>query len=369
MKRLIYISILIFFGCSGLKKDKGDNSFIEIKYAKGFTIEKFDDYIKVELRNPWDTLRTLQTYILVNNDSSMPGDIPSGTLIRVPIKSVVATASTQCATLDELGVIDRVKGVCEPRYIDIDYIKKGIIKGEISDLGEASAPDVEKLIELEPEGIMTSPFQNVGYGRMGKTGIPIIECADYMESSPLGRAEWIKLHGLLFGKERQADSIFNETEKLYNEIKEKTSHIANRPTLITEHKTGPSWYIAGGKSYIASLYKDAGAHYLWEDTEKAGSMPLSYEEVFEKGSEADFWLIKYNATMPLTYSALKDEIPLNAKFKAWKEKNIYTCNTGEVTYYEEMPLHPDRLLKDLAFIFHPELFPGYKPRYFFKMED
>ena len=223
------------------------------------------------------------------------------------------------------------------------------------------------MIEIGAELVIASPFQNSSYGPVEKIGIPIIEGADYMEAFPLGRTEWIRFYGLLFGKEEMADSIFIETEQAYLSLKNLTVNIDKRPTVLSEKKFGSSWYIPAGDSYMAHLFEDAGADYMFKDLPGAGSTPLAFETVFDKAIHADIWLVKYNQSSEMTYNDLRSEYTPYENFDAFKKQRIYTCNTGIGPYYEEFPLHPEYLLKDLIWIFHPELVPGYSPRYFSKM--
>lgn len=362
---------LTLMACSQPKEQKMELAIepYEIKYARGFEVVRTKEYTQVAIRNPWDTTRYLQRYVLVPKSQDLPAKLPQGTIIRTPLENVVAYASPHCGVLNELHRIQTVKGVCEPRYIDIETIREGVKTGDIIDLGESSAPNVEQIIELSPEAIMTSPFQNISYGRVAKTGIPLIECTDYMEATPLGRAEWIRFHSLFHGTEALADSLFAETEQRYNSLKQQTSIITVRPTMFAERKIGPSWFIPGGNSYMANFYKDAGANYLWGDNTSTGSVSLSFEEVFDKAQEANFWLIKHNDTQTLTQTMLKQDHHLYGEFDAYKNKRIFVCNSGKVPFYEETPLHPDRLLADLVWIFHPEVMKDYSPRYFQKMEE
>ena len=162
-----------------------------------------------------------------------------------------------------------------------------------------------------------------------------------------------------------ADSIFKETEQAYLSLKNLTVNIDKRPTVLSEKKFGSSWYIPAGDSYMAHLFEDAGADYMFKDLPGAGSTPLAFETVFDKAIHADIWLV--NQSSEMTYNDLRSEYTPYENFDAFKKQRIYTCNTGIVPYYEEFPLHPEYLLKDLIWIFHPELVPGYSPRYFSKM--
>ena len=338
-----------------------------IQYAQGFTVQRFDTYIMVEVRDPWDSTRLLQRYLLVDRTKSVPGGLPKGTIVKVPVKDIVIYTSVHAAIIDQLHETDKVIGVSEPRYIDTPAIQEGIQAGRIADLGEATAPNIEKMIEIGAELVIASPFQNSSYGPVEKIGIPIIEGADYMEAFPLGRTEWIRFYGLLFGKEEMADSIFKETEQAYLSLKDLTANIDNRPTVLSEKKFGSSWYVPSGDSYMAHLIEDAGADYMFKDLPGAGSTPLAFETVFDKAIHADIWLVKYNQSSEMTYNDLRSEYTPYENFDAFKKKRIYTCNTGAVPYYEEFPIHPEYLLKDLIWIFHPELVFGYSPRYFREM--
>lgn len=338
-----------------------------IQYAQGFTVQRFDTYIMVEVRDPWDSTRLLQRYLLVDRTKSVPGGLPKGTIVKVPVKDIVIYTSVHAAIIDQLHETDKVIGVCEPRYMDTPAIQEGIQAGRIADLGEATSPNIEKMIEIGAELVIASPFQNSSYGPVEKIGIPIIEGADYMEAFPLGRTEWIRFYGLLFGKEEMADSIFKATEQAYLSLKDLTANIDNRPTVLSEKKFGSSWYVPSGDSYMAHLIEDAGADYMFKDLPGAGSTPLAFETVFDKAIHADIWLVKYNQSSEMTYNDLRSEYTPYENFDAFKKKRIYTCNTGAVPYYEEFPIHPEYLLKDLIWIFHPELVFGYSPRYFREM--
>ena len=337
-----------------------------IQYAQGFTVQRFDTYIMVEVRDPWDSTRLLQRYLLVDRTKSVPGGLPKGTIVKVPVKDIVIYTSVHAAIIDQLHETDKVIGVCEPRYMDTPAIQEGIQAGRIADLGEATSPNIEKMIEIGAERTARDGGFEV-LVRRGEIGIPIIEGADYMEAFPLGRTEWIRFYGLLFGKEEMADSIFKETEQAYLSLKDLTANIDNRPTVLSEKKFGSSWYVPSGDSYMAHLIEDAGADYMFKDLPGAGSTPLEFEPVFDKAIHADIWLVKYNQSSEMTYNDLRSEYTPYENFDAFKKKRIYTCNTGAVPYYEEFPIHPEYLLKDLIWIFHPELVFGYSPRYFREM--
>lgn len=378
MKRLIkftmFLLVVSVFLCS-CKNGKADTSAnqgdtLTLNYAKRLSMHDFTDYTKVEVQNPWDTTRVLQTYLLVDRNKPLPNDLPKGVVVKVPLKKSVIYSAVHCSLVDELGAFNSIAGVCELKYMNLQKVHDAAKKGTIIDLGDGLAPDIERMIDLMPDALLLSPFENSGgHGRVEQLGVPIIECADYMETTPLGRAEWMRFYGRLFGVAEKADSLFAQVEKKYKELAQIAQKATDRPTVISELKTGSAWYVPGGNSWISFFYRDAGADYLFKDDRHSGSVPLSFETVFDRGQKADFWLIKYNQTIDKTYRALEKEYAPYAGFNAFQKKKIYGCNTNYIAYYEEIPYHPDLFLKDLIKIFHPTLLPEHSLRFFTNLAD
>ncbi len=373
----IFILFLIIFSSCSRGKPLADNFAVQqydttytIKYAKGFIIQKYTDYKVVTVVDPWDSTKILQQYILVDKTKQLPANLPKGgTVIRTPLERVAVYSTIHCATLNEIGALPTVKGVCEPHYIDIDYIQEGVKNGTITDLGQASNPMVEKIVDVDPEAIFATPIQGLTYGSVGKAGIPIIETPDYMEPLPLGRAEWIRFYSLFFDKEAEADSLFSSTESNYNTIKNKLASVTDKPTVFIDLMFGNVWNTSGGGSSTSIMLSDAGATYVWSDNEKVASTPLAFEQVLDKAGEARFWLIKYNHPSDLTYASLEKEYKPYSYFSAFKNRNIYECNAKTKSYYEDLPIHPDYILADFAAVFHPDLFPNYTSRYYSRMRE
>lgn len=373
MKQLLFILIAFWaVSCTQSGKHTSAEDVVAtdtIRYAQGFAIHRYADYTEVVVSDPWNKGRLLQRYLLVPRDKEIPADMPKGTIVRIPLQKIVVYNSVHSAILEELDAVGQIVGACESRYMDTPEIRKKLDTGEIADLGQATAPNVEKMVDLSAEVVLVSPFQHAGYGPVEKLGIPIIECADYMESSPLGRAEWIRLYGILTGKEVEANASFAETEKNYLEIKELAAAVSHRPTVFAEKRFGSSWHVPNGDSYTAHFFQDAGADYIFKELPGAGSTPLAFESVLDKAIHAEVWLMKYNQDKDLTYKDLRTEYTPYENFDAFKNRQIYSCNSGKVPFYEEFPMHPDFLLKDMVWIFHPDLLPGYTPRYYEKMRD
>ena len=364
--------VLLLSACGGGGKTSSafEGKVLPLKYAENLTLIQSEGYTEARLRNPWDTTSILRTYILVDKDKEVPNHLPEGTLVRTPLSKALVYTATHCNLIHELGAVKSIGGICEIQYIKVPEIVEGCANGTIVNAGEGTNPDIEKIIDLHPDALLLSPYENSGgHGQVEKLKIPIIECADYMETSALGSAEWIRFYGLLFGREALSDSIFAEVEKNYNDLKVLATAQQARPRLMCEVKSGSAWYVSGGRSTTGKLYADAGADYIFASYPNAGGVPLSFETVFDKAQDADVWLMKYNHPTDKTYQSLQEDYAPYANFKAFKDKNIYHCNTAYRPYYEDFPFHPDRVLKDLIKIFHPSLLPEYELKYFSKLAE
>ena len=366
--------VLLLSACGGGSKTsslQAEGDTIRMKYSSLLQIVKHADYTVVTIRNPWDTLKVLHTYLLADREKPLPEHLPEGTVVRTPLQKSVIYSSVHCSLWSELDELKGIGGVCGLEYIKLPQIQEGCRNGSIVNVGNSMNPDIERIIDLRPDAILLSPFENSGgYGRVGKLNIPIIECADYMETSALGRAEWMRLYGLLLGKEAQADSLFAGIEKEYLTLTQQVkSQNLKRPTVISEMKNSSAWYIPGGNSTMGRLYQDAGADYVFAYLSNSGSVPLAFETVFDRGGNADIWLIKYNQPQDKTYSELERDYAPYARFKAFQDRKVYGCNTNHVPFYEESLFHPELLLKDLIKIFHPELLPDYDFKYFSNLAE
>ena len=369
----LWVTVLFLSACGGKSSTvsgsaQGDS--IPLHYSSNLSLIDYEDYIVAQLRNPWDTTKILHTYVLVDKKQPLPQELPQGTLVRTPLSKAVIYSSVHCSLLKDLGALNSIGGVCDLKYIKLPEIEEGCRNGTITDVGDGMNPNIERIIDLHPDAILLSPFENSGgYGRVEKLNVPIIECADYMETSSLGRAEWMRFYGLLFGKKTEADAMFASVERSYKDLQELVKPISFAPSVMCDLKTSSTWYTPGGNSTIARLYADAGANYIFREDTHSGSLPHPFEVIFEKGQQTDFWLIRYNQPIDKTYKELEKEFAPYAGFRAFKERNIYGCNTNRVPFYEETPFHPDWLLKDLIKIFHPSLLEGYELRYYKKLSE
>lgn len=316
------------------------------------------DYTVAKIRNPWDTSRVMATYILVPR--SFPDDsiaqLPVGTVVRTPLESSLVYSGVHGGVIDELSAAGAITAVADGQYFSNPTIRKGIDSGAITDVGNSMSPSMEKIVALKPEAILTSPFQNADHGAIEAINTPIIEMADYMEQTPLGRAEWIKFIGRLYGQTAKADSIFNAVADEYTALANAVSDAKVRPTVLTEQTYQGVWSVPGGDSYMARMLADAAVEYPWSNTRTTGSLQLDPAQVLEKARHADYWLIRYFG--PMTMESLKADQPLNSRFDAFENRRVYVCDTSTSPLFDEFPFHPERLLLDYVAIFHPELSIG-----------
>lgn len=193
---LVFFSLLSLPSCRGRSETVSGGMPVEMRYASNLTIDEYEGYSVVKIRNPWDSTRLLQSYVLLEDGYEPPSDFNREQIIRVPLKKSVVYSAVHVSLLDELEAEDAISGVCDSEYIYEPGIKQRIASGVIADCGNSMAPNMEKILLVAPGAVLLSPFENSnGHGKLDQAGIPVVECADYMETSPLGRAEWMKFYG------------------------------------------------------------------------------------------------------------------------------------------------------------------------------
>lgn len=354
---IILLGAVLICACNGGTKFHAEGGIME--QASHITVKETAHSYHVRIANPWKKGTLLHTYTFtdsVETDYRFSRDVNT---VHVPLKRVVVMTNSLAHLMVELGAQDCIAGVCEPEYISDSLIRARLADGTIADCGNSMYPTVEKIMELKPDAIMVSPFEDSGYGQLEKLGIPLLECADYMETSPLARAEWIRFYGRLYGVAAEADSMFAKVSQEYLDLKELASKTVSRPRVMLDTRNGSAWYAAGGGSTIGRMIADAGAEYIFADNDNSGSVPLSFESVFERAQDADVWLLKNSSKSKLTYKLLESDYKPYASFKPFRERNIWVCDVNEVPYFELTSFHPEMLLGEFISIFHPEISSGW----------
>ena len=329
-----------------------------VKYAKGFSVRDSDG---VRLVSEGGRHR----FALVHTDDVK---VPDGyTKVRVPIKSTICMTALQLSNFTVLAAHDVVKGITGTKNLFNQDILERVKDGRIVKIGMEGEFDTELILAANPDVIFISPSKRGGYDAISETGITLVPHLGYQETDPLGQAEWVKLVGLFIGKEKEANEVFAGIESRYNELKEKTQHVQQRPTVFSGEMHYGTWHAVGGKNYLAQIFRDAGAEYVISDDETAGEN-LEFEKMYALAANADYWRILNSFPSEFSYEALKASEPRNALFKAFQEQKVIYSNMRNQPYYEITPVEPDVLLKDFVAIFHPELVePDYKGKYYRKL--
>ena len=400
---------LAITSCQGGKTVAGDGDggdTVKMKYAQLLTIVKHGGecgehngeyaeyngkYAEVTIANPWKEGTLLHRYILVPKGEEGNKTVARLAMqrsagarcitdtVRTPVENSAVFTSPHCQLLYELGCGQAIRGVCDLDYINIPDVKKRATSAgnhgsssAIADCGSSMAPDIERIIALKPEAILVSPFENSGgYGKLDKLHIPLIEVADYMETSPLGRAEWMKFYGMLFEKsdakdskteissskagifQSKADSLFAKIEKEYLNLKAAAKKLPAGLSVLTERKTGSVWYVPGGQSTIGILLKDANARYIFSEDQHSGSLAMSPEQILAKAKNIDVWAFKYFGGKPLSRSQLLQEYAGYKSLAAFGSSRIYQVDTSREPYFEITSFHPEVLLREFILLSHP----------------
>ena len=363
---IIFVALFFLANCrqstSSTSQNLGDT--ISLRFATLLHIVKYDGYTSVTIDNPWKKDVPLHRYILVERDRDLPSSLPEGTVVRIPVEHAVVFTASHCQLLEWLHAQKQLSGVADLKYMSIPWVQEGVSAGTITDCGDGMNPVIERIIDMEPDLLMLSPFENSGgYGQLEDIHIPLMECADYMEASALGRAEWMKFYGMLFGKEHEADSLFNVVLQSYTALKDSARKVSDTHSIITEKLTCSTWYVAGGQSTVGQLIADANGTYTWSDDQHSGSLSMTFETVLDKAGDSDVWIFNYYGSGRLTYARLASEYPGYKEMKAFKEHNTWYVDTQSVRYFEEVPFRPDFLLRDYICLLHPDLGFG-QPKYY-----
>lgn len=365
MKRIfLFFTILVLFAaCGDVETHHGASlptapqAVNLMRYAQNVIVNETDSGYLISVRNPWDTTVMLGQYV-----------------VNGPYQRVVCYSATQWSAFEHLGEVNRVKGILEGRYVHDSTMRAMLDAGRVQDVGTEAQTNMERLIALQPDVILYTPYPGGGDVSLTGSALPhtvMFPFADYLENNPLGRAEWTRVVGILCGRQKEADVWFDEVENRYLSLKALCDSVDERPTVFSDLPFNGQWYVAGGQSYIATLFADAGADYLWADDEMSGSVPLDFETILAKAQHADFWRVSNSAMQAMTYTSLQRESELYPLFDAFNYHKMIVCDVVQMGYFERSSMEPDVLLADFIYFFHPELLTGewenYQPKYYHKM--
>lgn len=337
-------------GGSRIAADRGTP--IEMRHAKFLSMTDHDGYTTAAIRNPWDTTRILQTYILVPDSADMPADMPDGVVLRVPLSRSIVYTGVHAQLIDRLGAADAIKGVCDAPYITTPSIVSALADGTVADCGSPMSPNIERIIMLRPDAILLSAYENSNdHNKVAAAGVPIIDCAEYMEVSPLARAEWMKFFGRLYGKGAEADSLFASTERQYLAVKNSIAGHTQRPLVLFDMIYNGAWSVPAARSSMGIMIDDAGGKNPFAEYEQTGSARLAPEEVLYRAGDTDIWLIRTFGKENVTRASLAADNPMYKRVGAYAKDNVYVCDTKATNYFGDAAFSPQLILAEMAALF------------------
>ncbi len=335
---------------------------VKPRHARQFRVEYHRHYKLVTVAEPWQGAEQALRYLLVQCGTPRPEGFEDATAIEIPARTVITTSTTELPHIVRLGLVDRLVGHDEFDYVSSPEVRRRIDGGAMVEIGEAPAINVERVLEADPGLLLADSFGDPEVdllGKLGDLGVPVALAPSFLETTALGRAEWIAYTALFFNRERRATAAFAEVEARYVEIAEVVRERAgeDRPAAFAGAPIGQVWYVPGGASFFALLLADAGAEYLWADDDSTGSLPLDLETVYERALAADVWL------HPGMIGSLDELRAFDERFAgvaAFRHARVYGNDArrgalGGNDYWETGGARPDLVLADLVEIFHPEL--------------
>ncbi|MBI5538569.1 MAG: ABC transporter substrate-binding protein [Bacteroidia bacterium] len=350
-------------------KDYFIDSFkIKLKYAKHLDFSISDSVIAVRVYNPWQSAKDKSFNYLFSINKSKKNDF-----INIPVKRVICLSTSHIGFITALNKQMNIIGVSGAQFVYDSLTQLLIKQGKIVDVGYEQSLNYELILSLKPDVIIAYGVEskNVGYvTKLEELGLPVVFVAEYLEETPLAKAEWIKFFGILFNMKQNSDSLFSVIDSNYNNIKNIASKYLEKPKVYAGLPWKDTWYIAGGKSNLSCLISDAGADYIWKDNNSKESFPLNLELVFDKVSKADFWINSGSATSLNEINVTDSRL---SQLKSFKNKTVYnniaiSNSFGGNDYWESGVVNPHIILKDIVKIFHPKAFPDYKIHYYKKLE-
>lgn len=366
--QIMFLFLLVFLISCSSERSPTDRQISALnqfpKYAKGFKVNQLEAYTEVLIFDPYMQEKLMQR-ILIPKDSSQQheGILQYPDLIIHNPEKIVALSATQWGLFLKLGLAHKIKGISEARFVQNKQMNKLLESGSVIEIAADASFKIELLAMLHPDLILVSPDANGLPKQLLQLGFPVLSWPDYFETDPLGRAEWIRLAGLISGKSVLADSLFFDMETAYLHLKKLVlQHDFPKPTVFSDKIFAGQWYVPAGESYMAKIFDDAGADYVFASYAGKASIPLDIETIISKAARADYWRVA-QAASSYTYKDLNDEYDLYAGFEAFKNRKVIFCNTAQTAYFEESPMHPHWVLADFIAIFHPEIMPDHQAVY------
>jgi len=364
MKKFLIFAFFLAISCTKEMNGGGGEG------AGHFSIFHGNGYKILSIREAWNGDAESHRWLLLDSsETEIPDSLKTLPVIRIPVKNAVVLSTVAIAFMERLNLLDKIVAVENRNLIYSEKMQLLIDSLGIKQAGSGNSLDLETLLILRPALVLTFGTGSTiydDYPRLKNAGLPVVLTAEWMENHPLARLEWLKVFGVLFGKEREADSIFKETADKYNSLLEIALRSTAKPTVLTGYPQGSEWQAGGGNSYFAKFLRDAGAKYIWESNTQTGILTLNIESVLSRGMQAEFWL---HPSLWTSRGEIMQNEPRVSMLPLWQSGKIYqnslrTGKNGSRDFYESAAAHPDLVLADLIFMFHPDILPEHEFVYY-----
>lgn len=376
---IIYILCLSCL-CSCLSEPKskklsgGKGKLVQLSEATHFTIQYFDSYQKLTVMDPWQKSCNNQfDYYVVEKGKKIPDSLKERQILFSPLQKVVCLSTTHIGFLDALGGISSIVGLSGSAYLSNSEVKKGVAENRIRDVGYERGLNYEMIVQMKPDVVFAYGVGSEISAQINKLhdlGIPVVLVGEYLEQSPLAKAEWIKFFGAFYQKEELADSLFEKMKNNYKAIRSSIAKVVEKPAVLTGFPFKDTWWMAGGQSNLAVLIDDAGGKFLWKENPSMEAFPVSLEAVFLRAAKADFWINCGSVNRLdelIAYDPRFSQLPVLKRSQVYNN-NLRSTSGGGNDYWESGVVHPDLILSDLVKIFHPELVVNKDFYYYKKIE-
>ncbi|WNB18193.1 ABC transporter substrate-binding protein [Marivirga arenosa] len=363
----LFILLMSLFSCESNKQIQQQTKGKELtEYSQTLSIEEFQDYYQVKVKKP--SSKDFFNYVLYKNEKP---SIEADAAIKIPIKKIACLSTSHLPSIEAIGHSESVIGFPNLDLIYSKQFRKLSEKGNLQDIGQKNGINIEKTISLKPDVITAYAFGG-NYEQLKplqKAGISVIVNTDYLENTPLGRAEWLKLNSILFDEYQKGDSIFNHIKQEYIAAKSLSENIKNKPSVMTGIMYGDIWYMPGGNSYVAKFIEDAAGNYLWKENNETGSLELSFESVLNIAQSADIWI---GAASLTSLKKLENTNENYALFEAFQNEQVFSytkrvTESGANDFLESGYMRADWVLKDYIKLMHPEVLKDTATVYFEKL--
>lgn len=333
-----------------------------VEHAENFSLRYEKSYQVLTIDEPFPGGDPV-TYALVRCGAPTPSltdDLADATVVTTPIDSLYAESTTHLPLLAELDRLDVLTGVANASRVVNADVREAIDAGSVVEYGSDTTLDVERVVAEAPDVVMSGGTDKSEYAALRKADVPVVANAEWLETSPLGRAEWLTVMAALTAEETEAAKVFDRIESGYHDVKDAVAD-AETVEVLTGSMWQGTWSVPGGASYQSRLLADAGATHPWADTDSTGSLSKSAEQVAATASDLPLWLA---STEWRTKDDVTSEDPRYADLAAMKSGQVWTIAedvgpNGGNGYWERGVTRPDLVLADLAAIVHPDLLPDH----------